>query len=440
MLMDFQSLISSHPILQSIADAEEVVWYNTAHKPYEICRGALPVSSANIQDASDRLKRFAPLIRVLFPETVPAQGLIESPLREIPNMKALLCGAADAIGRLYIKMDSHLPVSGSVKARGGFYEVLKHAEELALANGILRDEQDDYLKLLSESAKSLFSTHKIQVGSTGNLGLSIGLMSRALGFQAIVHMSADAKQWKKDLLRSRGSEVVEYEGDYGAAVQTGRILSDQDPTSYFIDDENSLDLFCGYSVAGERLASQLSEMKILVDEANPLFVYIPCGVGGAPGGVSYGLKEQFGDNVHIFLIEPTQAPCMLLGIETNLLNKISAQDIGLTGKTEADGLAVGRCSSLAGSVLGKIIDGEITVADNRLHSYSRMLFESEHIFIEPSAAAAFHGPAELASAHSNSPLSAEFIKKGTHIVWATGGNLVPHEVRSDILKSEEGHL
>ncbi len=112
-------------------------------------------------------------------------------------------------GRLFIKQDSELPVAGSIKARGGFHEVFAWAEQLALKHHLLTGWSDDYRRLNTPEAKALFSSYTIAVGSTGNLGMSIGIMGTSFGFQSTVHMSNDAKKWKKDRLRNSGARVLE---------------------------------------------------------------------------------------------------------------------------------------------------------------------------------------------------------------------------------------
>ncbi len=426
-------------ILQKVAKAEEVNWVNPHMIDAAHGLAAMDLTMADIEDAEKRLERFASYIQVVFPETKNNNGLIESPLTHIPMMQGCLEGTYDTeiMGNLYLKQDSHLAISGSIKARGGIYEVLKHAEDLAIANGLLK-ETDDYAILAEDRFKEFFSGYKIQVGSTGNLGLSIGIMSACLGFEVIVHMSADAKQWKKDLLREKGAKVVEYADDYSKAVTVGRALSDADPKSHFVDDENSVTLFLGYAVAAKRLQTQFQEQNIVIDAEHPLFVYIPCGVGGAPGGVAFGLKEIFGDNVHIFFIEPTQAPCMLVGMASGLNHKISVQDIGLSGQTEADGLAVGRASGFVGSVMKPLLSGICTMEDKHLYNLMRDIVTTEDIFLEPSACASFWGPIQLGKADTyldyvrNHGLG-EKMQNAVHIPWATGGKLVPDAIRQEYM-------
>jgi len=416
-------------VIEKLKKAEEVLWLNPKLTTYKNADLHCNLTELDIKDAEERLRRFAPFIMKAFPETLKSGGIIESELKEINGMKNSL--SENIKGNMLLKMDANLPIAGSVKARGGIYEVLKHTEDLALENGLITLESD-YSVLYDK--KDFFKNYSVQVGSTGNLGMSIGIMSAAIGYNAIVHMSADAKQWKKDLLRSHGVTVFEYEGDYSAAVKEGRKKSDADPMIYFVDDENSQNLFLGYSVAAGRTKKQLDEMEINVDSEHPLFVYVPCGVGGAPGGVTFGMKEIFGDNVHVFFAEPTEAPCMVLGMATGKHSEISVQDIGLSGKTDADGLAVGRASGFVGKVMEEILSGIATCEDYRLYDYMRMLLNSENTFIEPSSCAAFHTPYLL----FNSGEGKKYLEKhnltdklenSTHIVWSTGGKLVPDEIR-----------
>lgn len=418
--------------VRKIAGMEELVWINPKEMNYSEYEKNLPVSDEELKDAEERLTRFAPFIKKVFPETAETNGIIESPLEPIFSMQKELekIYETEIPGKLYLKMDSHLPVAGSVKARGGVYEVLKHAEELAMEAGML-SVTDDYSILADEKFKKFFSGYKVQVGSTGNLGLSIGITSAALGFEVIVHMSADAKQWKKDMLRSKGVTVIEYADDYGKAVEEGRKSSDADPKSYFVDDEKSMNLFLGYTVAASRMKKQFDEKGIVIDKEHPLLVYIPCGVGGAPGGVAYGIKRIFKENAYVFFVEPTLAPCMVLGMATELHENICVRDLGIYGLTHADGLAVGRASGLVSKIMDPVLSGIFTLEDYKLYDYLRILNSSENKRIEPSSCAAFEGPVTLMKYETSRKYVEEKIGKNIenayHICWATGGRMVPQE-------------
>ncbi|MDD7510894.1 MAG: D-serine ammonia-lyase [Peptostreptococcaceae bacterium] len=410
----------------------EIFWLNPGVNSEE-CNETPPAVTVNdIDEAEARLIRFAPYIAKVFPETAKTAGIIESPLTEVPELKKALNAdeKQELAGSLYLKCDSHLPISGSIKARGGIYEVLKLAEKLAVEAGLLSYD-DDYAVLAEDRFKEFFSQYSVAVGSTGNLGLSIGIISAKLGFKVTVHMSADAREWKKALLREKGAIVTEYEDDYGKAVEEGRALAAKDPKCHFVDDEASVDLFLGYAVAGRRLAKQLKEKNISVDNEHPLYVYIPCGVGGAPGGVVFGLKEIFGEDVHCFFAEPTHAPCMTLGLLTGLHSKISVKDIGLDGVTAADGLAVSRPSALVGRLMETRLQGCFTADDERLYPYLNKLYEGDGIFVEPSACATFRGPYLVEKVYGD--MGKKELKKATHILWATGGSMVPEDEKRSYL-------
>lgn len=386
------------------------------------------ISLVDVQGARDRFARFAPLLATTFPDLAGTAGVIESPLRAVPDLQAGL-GLAPEHGALWIKADHLLPVAGSIKARGGFHEVLEHAERVAHREGLI-DAEGSLDALGTPAARAVFARHTVAVGSTGNLGLAIGVMAAALGFRAVVHMSADAKAWKKTRLRLRGVEVVEHAGDYAEACAAGRRAVAADARSHFVDDERSLSLLLGYAAAVPHLRQQFEAAGRRVDAEHPLFVYLPCGVGGAPAGIAFALKLLFGPAVHCVFLEPVASPCFLLGMMAPPGPAPDVYALGLDNRTEADGLAVPRASEPALEVMRPLLAAAGTVRDDTLFAHLQLAFDTEGLRVEPSAAAGFGGPQLLLGSEAGQAYLARHrlhahLPQATHLAWTTGGLFVP---------------
>lgn len=410
---------------QLLRSAKSMLWLNPRYG--DLSAAPEMPEAHQIEDAAARLQRFAPLLVQLFPELESEAGLIESPLLEA---NALNQAYNPVGGRLLLKADHALAVAGSIKARGGIHEVLCFAETIAIEKGLITTWDDDYTLLGQHHARSIFQKYTVAVGSTGNLGLSIGIMGSALGFQTEVHMSTDAKEWKKARLRKRGVTVVEHETDYSEAVAAGRQAASASPYHYFVDDESSAYLFMGYAVAARRLQAQLVEAGVIIDAEHPLFVYLPAGVGGAPGGILFGLKHCFGDHVHAFFAEPVQAPCMLLGMAGEAGSEPTpVYNYGLRIETDADGLAVGTASQWVCDATRHLLSGVYTATDNQLYQQLDRLKLIEAIEVEPSAAIGCLGPEVLSSPVGKHYLEThgliQHLHNSTHIAWLTGGSFVP---------------
>lgn len=422
--------LPDNPARADLLAARPTLWINPAYRSGSIDDPSLPVRPHLVDEAKKNWERLAPLLMTCFPELEASAGAIRSDLIELTTLRDALNYGGEAFGRVLVKADNALPVAGSIKARGGVYEVFSFAEHLASREGIL-GKHDDIRTLAGKEAKELFSNYTIAVGSTGNLGLSVGVAARALGFKATVHMSSDAKPWKVERLMRLGVDVVQHQADYTVAVENARLEAEQNPTIYFVDDEQSQQLFFGYSVAACELAEQLHARGIVVDAQHPLFLYLPCGIGGAPGGVTYGAKKVFGDNVHCFFVEPVESPCAMVHMMSGSDELVSVYDVGLTNRTEADGMAVARMSAFVANVMRNMLAGVFTVGDNDLFRWLRLAHETQDIRLEPSAAAGFAGPDFLV----NHPCGKTFcqsqgisdLHNATHVVWTTGGLFVPQD-------------
>ena len=70
---------------------------------------------------------------------------------------------------------------------------------------------------------------------------------------------------------------------------------------------------------------------------------------------------------------------MLVGMATGEHDRVSVRDFGISGRTDADGLAVGRPSAFVGKVIEKRLAGICTIEDRKLYELMRALMKTENI-------------------------------------------------------------
>ena len=114
--LNIQKLKTDFPLVNKLIALEEISWFNPKITSLEEALPYVGLGAKNIEDASQRLSRFAPYLVDAFPETAAMKGIIESEVFEIEKMKASLEQqfSTPILGRLMLKKDSHLPISGSI--------------------------------------------------------------------------------------------------------------------------------------------------------------------------------------------------------------------------------------------------------------------------------------------------------------------------------------
>ena len=103
-------------LLKEVAKGKEVVWINENLEKTEDAMAKINITMADIDDAEARLARFAPFLMKKFPETIPTNGLIESPLTYIPNMQK--------------KLEEHIQVDDERNANLLRTQILRFNDEL----------------------------------------------------------------------------------------------------------------------------------------------------------------------------------------------------------------------------------------------------------------------------------------------------------------------
>src|SRR5690625_2122121 len=91
--------------LQQLKNEEEIFWLNPRLKEADEANNEADYAFTDIQDAEDRLRRFAPFIEMVYPETKERHGILESDITAIPKMQ-------DWLGEVY---ETELPGNFLIK-------------------------------------------------------------------------------------------------------------------------------------------------------------------------------------------------------------------------------------------------------------------------------------------------------------------------------------
>ena len=92
----------------------------------------------------------------------------------------------------------------------------------------------------------------------------------------------------------------------------------------------SVTLFVGYAAAAFELRAQLESAGVIISPDAPLVVHIPCGVGGAPGGICWGLHHAFpSECLRVLFAEPTGSPCVTVALASGMGAGVCVADLGI---------------------------------------------------------------------------------------------------------------
>src|ERR1700742_1313012 len=178
--------------------------------------------------------------------------------------------------RIWAKLESHNP-TGSVKDR--------------VARSLIEDAE-------SKGAISLGQT--ILEPTSGNTGISLGMICSRKGYKLKVVMPENVTPERTQLLKMYGAEIVSSPGDQGSngAVAMALEMASEDPSAYMpYQYGNEANPGAHYNGTALEILEELDEVTAFV---------AGLGTGGTLMGNGRRLKEELGDAVKIVAAEPMQ--------------------------------------------------------------------------------------------------------------------------------------
>jgi threonine dehydratase len=269
-------------------------------------------------------------------DVVAAAERISGQVRRTPLL------AVDSMPRLLLKAE-HLQRSGSFKLRGA-------------ANAMLAD-----------------GAHEIVAGSSGNHGIAVAALGRALGVGVTVVMAAGAGVAKADAIRRLGARVVPVDGGVAERDRHAQERASLTGATFVPSSDHEL------VVAGQGTVG----LEVFDDVPDIDAIFVPTGGGGLLAGVCLA-ASCLARPVRIIGVEPMDGRRYARSIAADRPVELPPPD------TIADGLRAQHPGEVTFPIIQRRVDAMVGVADEAIVHAMNMLRRAG-IEAEPSGSVALAG-------------------------------------------------
>ncbi|GAA2207781.1 diaminopropionate ammonia-lyase [Nonomuraea monospora] len=267
-----------------------------------------------------------------------------TPVHRIPGL-----GGA---GAAYVKDESGRMGLGSFKALGGAYAVHLLAER--------------------DGGGAPFVC-----ASAGNHGLSVAAGAAEIGVPCVVHLSEGVPEAFAERLRALGAQVRrtghDYEASMAAAMAAAqehgwRLVADSSWDGY---TSVPLDVMRGYSVLFDELSGPGAfpppEGATGPHDGAPTHVFVQAGVGGLAAAAAGYVRDRWGEQPKIVVVEPDGAPCLIESARAGEPTRVAGH------LTTLGRLDCREPSLLAHRLLSHLADLYVTITDEQAAAATRLL-------------------------------------------------------------------
>ena len=233
--------------------------------------------------------------------------------------------------------------------------------------------------------------------SAGNHAQGMAYMCRQMDKRGVIFMPVTTPQQKIQKTRMFGGDNVEVHliGDYFDDTLAAAQAWCAEKGGYFLSPFDDADVIEGQASIAVEIEAQLGKA--------PDHIVLP--VGG--GGMSSGVVQYFGDDVHALLVEPEGGACLKAALEAGQPVPLGRVD------TFVDGAAVGKIGDRPFDILRNVpLPDVLTLSEDRICTTILEMLNVEGIVLEPAGALAVEALGDLRT----------WIKGKTVVCLTSGGN------------------